>query len=120
MCREILALVRWCLCLVAVTMQLLFLGLTIIPFLLHQEETSFKLSCSDDSIDVILFPDIYRDVSSAKRSFVILLLDMFSGRSFMKIQKSNGPNIDPWGKPVLITPFFRPFVAYRNILRSIL
>ena len=95
MCREILELLRWCLCLVAVTMQLLFLGLIIIPFLLHQEETSFKLSCNDDCIDVILFPDMYRDESSAKRSFVNLLLDIFSGRSLMKIQKSKGSNIDP-------------------------
>ena len=82
------------------------LGLTTIFHWYANSEILFKSLSISPSETLMFFTMKKIDLSSAKRcTFDIKLL----GRSFTHIKFSNGPKLDSWGTPVLISSQWKPW-----------
>ena len=90
---------KWCFCLVAIVIDLVFVGLMTVWLLSRQLDIWSKLSCILLLICRILFPDVCSDVSSASMSQSTDISFTCSGRSLIKRLKRIGPKTEPCGTP---------------------
>ena len=72
-----------------------FAGCIIIALEPHQSTTSLRLPWRDVSSNCMFFPRIWRDESSANRSLLTLLFNIYSGKSLMNMQNRSGPSTEP-------------------------